>query len=108
MRSVKLFFLMVLGLSLLLPSSVYTQQLGGGGIDLKRVEVLKEIQKRNENWIMSIPGVVGIGIGLTEDGKRPAFIVYVQRLTSRIKVQAPSNIEGVPVRLYESGIIRAY
>lgn len=108
MWKISLFLLMVFSLALWLPSAGYTQQSRGGAVDLQRIEELKVIQARNEDQIMSIPGVVGIGIGLTEEGKDLAFIVYVEKLTPNIKARVSDQIEGVPVRLIESGIFKAY
>lgn len=108
MWKISLFLLMVFSLALWLPSAGYAQQSRGGAVDLQRIEELKVIQARNENQVMSIPGVVGIGIGLTEDGKDLAFIVYVEKLTPRIKARVSGQIEEVPVRLIESGIFKAY
>lgn len=79
-----------------------------GVVEIKRVEELKGIQERHEDSVMNIPGVVGIGIGLTEDGKDLAFIVYVEKLTPAVEAQVPDRIEGVPVRIIESGIFKAY
>jgi hypothetical protein len=104
MRSRYLIVLTVLGVSLIMVSLA----LGEGVVDIQRVEELKAVQARHEDGVMGIPGVVGIGIGLTEDGKDLAFIVYVEKLTAAVKAQVPDRIEGVPVRMIESGIFKAY
>ena len=112
MRNKSLIFLMILGAFIFLVSPVYaqddSQQTKRDVVDLKRIEELKVIQARNEESIMGIPGVVGIGIGLTEDGENLAFIIYVEKLNSTIKAHVPDRIENVPVRLIESGKFRAY
>jgi len=103
---------MILGVSLFMVSLAYTQEniqkIGEGVVDTQRVEELKAVQARHEDGVMNIPGVVGIGIGLTDDGKDLAFIVYVERLTSAMKANVPDSIENVPVRLIESGVFKAY
>jgi hypothetical protein len=99
--------LFVLAIALfLLPAASGGSQ--SGLMDPRRVEVLREVQERNENRVLAIPGVVGIGIGPTQDGKGLAFIVYVEKLTPEMRGRLPVDIEGIPVRLYESGIIKAY
>jgi hypothetical protein len=112
MKKKSLIFLMIFGVSFVILSLVCaqqgTQELRRGVVSIERVEELKEIQARHEDNIMGIPGVVGIGIGLTEDGADLAFIVYVEKLTSSVEVQVPNRIEGVPVRMIESGIFKAY
>ncbi len=104
--------LVFLGVCFLMISWVHgqegTQKIEGGMVSTQRIEALKGIQASHEDRVMAIPGVVGIGIGLTEDGKDLAFIVYVEKLTPSVKVQMPARIEGVPVRLIESGIFKAY
>ena len=77
-------------------------------VDQARVELIKGIQERNEQKVMNIPGVVGIGIGLTEDGKELCFIVYLEKVTASARATVPVRIEGVPVRIVESGIFEAY
>lgn len=112
MRSRYLITLVVLGVSLIIVSSLSAQEsaqeFGETVMDTKRVEDLKDIQARHEDSIMDIPGVVGIGIGLTVDGKDMAFIVYVEKLMPSARAQVPDHIEGVPVRMIESGIFKAY
>ncbi len=73
-----------------------------------RLERLKNIQKRHEGNIMSIADVVGIGIGLEEDGEGYEFVVYCEKLRPEITRQVPQQIEGVPVRLKESGPFKAH
>ena len=76
--------------------------------DLSSVEALKGIQSANEEAIFNVPGVVGIGIGLMEDGESLGFVVYLKKLTTEVRAQVPTNLEGVPVRLIESGVFKAY
>jgi hypothetical protein len=77
-------------------------------VTLQQVEALKTVQARHENSVFAIPGVVGLGIGLNEDGQGLAFIVYVEKMTDTVQTQLPYTIEGVPVRVIESGIFKAY
>ena len=69
---------------------------------------LRAIQARSENAILGVPGVGGIGIGRTADGSGPAFIVYCVRRTAAVLTRVPSQLEGVPVRIVESGEFRAF
>lgn len=38
----------------------------------------KAARSRNEAMLMKIPGVVGVGVGLTEKGNRAAIHVFVE------------------------------
>jgi hypothetical protein len=72
------------------------------------LERLKAIQERNEEEILGIEHVAGIGIGLSPDGKSYQFIVYCEKLSKRLQQQVPKQLEGVPVQLKVSGPFVAY
>lgn len=72
------------------------------------LERLKEIQKRHEDQIMVISGVVGIGIGLKDSGDDYEFIVYCKEIGPEVKEKVPKLLDEVPVRLKESGPFEAY
>ena len=55
---------------------------------------------------MAIPGVTGIYAGLLPDDKTPCLKVMVVKITEELKKQIPQSLEGYPVVLEESGIIR--
>ena len=55
---------------------------------------------------MAIPGVVGVYIGLLRDGKTPCLVVVVVKETKELRRRIPESLEGYPVLLEESGIIR--
>lgn len=73
-----------------------------------RIEELRTIQARHEARIMRIPGVVGVGIGLAENGQDMALIVYCEKMTAAVISKVPKTIEGVSVRLIESGRFEAF
>ena len=64
-------------------------------------EVLKE---RTDQW-MSIPGVVGTAIG--EFRGKPCIKIYVVKKTEELTKKLPSQAEGFPVVIQETGEIRA-
>ena len=78
------------------------QQIGAMSMDPQMAR-MRTIQTSNQDSILAIPGIVGIGIGLTEDGENSAFIVYTEKLTDEVAQAVPSTLEGIPVRLIESG-----
>lgn len=55
--------------------------------------------------LMAIPGVTGVAIGETEN-KTPCILVLVVEKTDELARNIPKVIEGHPVRLMVSGIIR--
>ena len=88
------------------PVEVSQQQLAGqiGAMSMDpQMARMRSIQTSNQDGILAIPGIMGIGIGLTEDGENSAFIVYVEKLTDEVARAVPSTLEGIPVRLIERG-----
>ncbi len=55
--------------------------------------------------LMAIPGVTGVAIGELED-KTPCILVLVVTDTDEIARKIPKVLEGHPVRLMVSGVIR--
>jgi gas vesicle protein len=78
-------------------------------MDKKRLSRAEEALAKNESKLMSIPGVVGVGVGLTEKGDRPAIHVYfnVKTTGGTIPPSIPKQIDNVPVRVIETDEIKA-
>ena len=57
------------------------------------------------NELMSIPGVVGVAVGELDD-QRPCIQVLVVEKTAEIEKRLPQTIEGHPVSIVVSGVIR--
>jgi hypothetical protein len=55
--------------------------------------------------LMGIPGVQGVAIGELED-HTPCILVLVEKETDEIDQKVPRFLEGHPVRLLVSGVIR--
>lgn len=71
----------------------------------------KTIQDVKEAWeqqLMAIPGVMGIGIGLTKDRQEKCIKVYVNRNTSAEAARIPKEIEGYPVEVELRGTFRPF
>lgn len=74
----------------------------------ERIRLLKQVQKRHEARLLSVPGVRGVGIGMDEARRDAVLVVFVEKLTDRLKNTIPSKLEGTRVRLIESGVIVAH
>jgi hypothetical protein len=67
----------------------------------------KDVQTRHSNAIFALPDVVGHGVGADENGDA-VIEIYVKTKGKQGAGGHPSDIEGVPVRVIETGPIRAF
>jgi len=75
----------------------------------KEVEgAAKTVRDRHEDQLMNVPGAVGSAIGVGDQPGKAAIVVYVKKLTPQVNAAAPTNVEGTPVKLIETGEIVAY
>lgn len=68
-------------------------------------ETIGSVLERHARWLASLPGVVGVAEG--EADGRPCITVYVAEKTAGVVGQIPSEVEGWPVVVRESGEFRA-
>lgn len=85
---------------------------GGGrpslNIDPLGLAIATEIKARNSGRIFALPDVVGHGVGFTATGEA-VIEIYVASGARRAAGQPmPVDIEGIPVRVIETGVIRAF
>ena len=66
-----------------------------------------KVLEQNRHDLMSRPGVLGVGLGATEDNSAPAIVVYVDK-TSPVQPQLPSQVDRVAVRVIFTDPIIAY
>jgi hypothetical protein len=57
-----------------------------------------DAKERYADQLMSRPGVIGVGVGNTEDGKGPAVVMYMDANTPGPPF-VPAQLDGVPVRV---------
>jgi hypothetical protein len=60
----------------------------------------------HDDALMKIPGVVGVCVGLKNDGKTQCLKVMVARKTRELLRKIPGTLESYPVVVEETGIIR--
>lgn len=78
------------------------------GVSKEVVASAAAIRDRHEDQLMSIPGAVGTGIGAGVQPGEPAIEVYLEKLTPAAQAGAPKKVEGIPVKLIETGGFFAY
>ena len=64
------------------------------------------VLRDHDDELLSIPGVVGVYVGVLEDGKTPCLKVMVIKKTPELEQKIPKSLEGYPVLLDETGVIR--
>ncbi len=67
---------------------------------------INAVLRDHDKELLAIPGVVGVYVGLLPDDKTPCLKVMVVKETADLKRRIPKSIEGYPVLVEESGVIR--
>ena len=66
---------------------------------------IKTVMESHVDELMAIPGVTGVAIGALDDGT-PCIQVLVEKKTEDVVRRIPETLEGHPVTIIESGVIR--
>jgi hypothetical protein len=66
------------------------------------------VRDRHEGDLMKIPVAIGTGIGVGDQPGQAVIEVYVDKLTLEAQVATPAAVDGVPVKLIETGPVVAY
>ena len=109
-RGVLLGLLISLGLgAVLVFSQQHEREKKGTKVDEGQFGRAEKVLAENEAKLMGVPGVVAVGMGLTEKGDRPAIHVFVnsQATGGTIPASIPKQIDNVPVRIIETDDIKA-
>jgi hypothetical protein len=73
------------------------------------VDAVRRVKERHEGRLLAIPGVIGAGVGVSEKAIGQAAIeVYVIQATESLKQALPKSLDGVDVKIVETGEIHAY
>jgi len=73
------------------------------------VDAVRRVKERHEGRLLTLPGVVGIGVGVSEKVSEQAAIeVYVIQATESLRQALPRSLDGAEVKIVETGEIHAY
>jgi hypothetical protein len=73
------------------------------------VDAVRKVKERHEDRLLAIPGVIGVGVGVSEKAIGQAAIeIYVKETTEARRQTLPQSLDGVEVKTIETGEIRAY
>jgi hypothetical protein len=66
------------------------------------------IRDQHERGLMKIAGAIGTGIGIGDQPGQAVIEVYVDKVIPEAQTAAPAAVDGVPVKLIETGSVVAY
>jgi D-alanine-D-alanine ligase-like ATP-grasp enzyme len=73
------------------------------------VDAVRRVKERHEGRILSVPGVIGVGVGVAEKAIGQAAVeIYVTQATESLRQALPKSLNSVEVKIVETGEIRAY
>ena len=73
------------------------------------VDAVRRVKERHEGTLLATPGVIGVGVGLSEAiMKQPAIEIYVKQATEPLRQALPKSLDAVETKIVETGEIRAY
>ncbi|HSV22653.1 MAG TPA: hypothetical protein VLJ17_06450 [Xanthobacteraceae bacterium] len=81
---------------------------GSFGVSMQALTAATSVRDRHESQLMNIKDAVGTGIGVSDGSGHPSLEVYVKKLTPEMQAAAPKDVDGLPVKLVESGEFVAY
>lgn len=77
-------------------------------IDPASLAAASAVKARHEDALFRIAGVVGTGVGLSDTPGQALIEVYVEAARPDVLAAIPSHLEGIPVRVKQTGRITAY
>ncbi|MCA9732089.1 MAG: hypothetical protein H6696_17775 [Deferribacteres bacterium] len=80
----------------------------GGPVEIETQDI-NQVLAAHSDELMAIPGVVGINIGLLEEGGSTLCIrVMVKEMTAELQKTIPHTLDGHPVKIQVTGEIKAF
>ena len=67
---------------------------------------INAVLDEHDDALLAIDGVVGVAVGLLKDEKTPCLKLLVVRKTRALQRKIPKKLEGYPVVVEETGVIR--
>ncbi|HSV63489.1 MAG TPA: hypothetical protein VLH83_09115 [Chthoniobacterales bacterium] len=67
---------------------------------------VNDVLRAHDKELLAIPGVVGVYVGVLENGKTPCLKVMLAQKTPETERAVPRTLEGYPVVIEVTGEIR--
>jgi hypothetical protein len=81
----------------------------GAAVNPAAIVAASQAKDRHEQALLRIPGVVGVGVGLSTVAPDQVVIqVYVERDTPEVRQAVPAQLNSTPVEIVETGPIVAH
>ena len=81
----------------------------GPPVDPAAIVATSQVKERHEQALLSIQGVVGVGVGHSDVVPGQAAIaVFVERDTAELRQVLPAQLDGIPLKITETGKITAF
>lgn len=101
--------LFALGIMVLVLVSLGPTEKLSAQADPAAVAAVTRVKERYEGKLLGIPGVVAVGVGLSDNiAAQPVIEVHVKKATDQLRRALPASLEGVAVKIVETGEIFAY
>ena len=73
------------------------------------LDAVTRVKEHHEGRLLAVPGVIGVGVGVSEKTSREAAIeIYVKEAGESMHRALPKSLDGVEVKIIETGEIHAY
>ena len=67
---------------------------------------INDVLRAHDQELLAVKGVVGVYVGMLEDGKTPCLKVMVAAKSGEVEKAVPKSIEGFPVVIEITGEIK--
>jgi hypothetical protein len=78
----------------------------GATEETQMASTIQDVKARHAHRLLTLPGVVSVGIGSNPDGQA-VIVVGLDRRRPETQANLPAQLEGYPVRAEIVGVVRA-
>jgi len=74
----------------------------------KSMDAVRAVKERHGDELLKLDEVTAVGIGAGADSDSAGLIIYVKKDTPQVRKLLPPKIDGVAVRIVQSGVFHAF
>ena len=102
----RLLIMLLLGAGILLPGCLWNSRSERPRRDPMPTRDIKAVLRDHDKELMAVPGVAVVYVGLMKDEKTLCIKVMAVRRTADLERRIPRSLEGYPVVVEETGVVR--